>query len=401
MKMKLTVCMLAFFLLTAVLPFTALARFDDGEKVMLAASSARQPVQLKKAAPTVYLTFDDGPGKYTGQVLDILKRYQVPATFFVLGQEAKRSPELVRRIMAEGHVLGNHTYNHNYKELYGDFKTFWTQIKQTEEIVYEITGFRPQLVRAPGGTYGHFDKVYFHLLQEAGYNVVDWNVDSGDSKRLGVPAAQIEAGAVRGIGHAGDKVVLMHDGGARAETVKALPFIIEKYRSAGYSFGVLGPDQSNWKSPVKKMASARPAPDAKWIAEHVLANKTVLFPEMKPLVLEVGNREATLAFGEYELDGGQIIVSLRAAIERLGGTVTWDSISKTATAAWNSRTMQIYADTGKVTSCREANQCVSGTIHVILRAGAVQIPLRDLLKWAGRPVNQLHFTHAEYRVTAA
>ncbi|MFB5269594.1 polysaccharide deacetylase family protein [Paenibacillus enshidis] len=384
MKMKLTVCMLVIFLLTAVLPFTASAR----------------SVQLKQNTPTVYLTFDDGPGKYTGKVLDILKSNQVRATFFVLGQQAERSPELIRRIVAEGHALGNHTYNHNYKELYGDFKTFWKQVKQTEDIIYEAAGYRPQLVRAPGGTYGHFDNAYFDLLQQAGYNVVDWNVDGGDSKHADVPAAQIEAGAVQAIAHPGDKIVLLHDGGARGETVKALPGIIKKYRAAGYSFGILGPDQTNWKSPVKKMASSRPTPDASWIAKHILPNKTALFPDRKPLVLEIGNTESILAVGEYELDRGEIIVPLRTAVERLGGKVTWDSDTRTASAAWNGRTMRVYADTGKMTSCSNANQCVSGALNIAFRAGTIQIPLRDLLEWADRPFNQLYFTHTEYRVTA-
>ncbi|MDP4098324.1 polysaccharide deacetylase [Paenibacillus sp. P96] len=401
MKKKLTVGMLVILLLTAMLPFTASvsARFDDGGS-MKRADVIRLPVQSKKDAPTVYLTFDDGPGKYTEQVLDILKRYQVQATFFVLGQHAERSPEQIRRIVEEGHALGNHTYNHNYKELYGDFRTFWKQIKQTEEIIYEIAGYRPQLVRAPGGSYGHFDKVYFDLLQQGGYNVVDWNVDSGDSKHAGVPAAQIEAGAVRTDGHVGDKVVLLHDGGVREETVKALPGIIKKYRSAGYSFDVLRPDQTQWKSPVKKMtdSNSKNTPDERWIAEYVLPNKTLLLSG-KPLVLEFGRLKTSLAFGEYEWNEGRIVVSLRTAVQRLGGTVTWNSATKTASVAWNGRTVQVHADTERVTSCKDTNRCVSGASKFVMRAGVIRLPLRDLFQWAGHPVSQMRVTQAEYRVT--
>ncbi|MEC2346823.1 polysaccharide deacetylase family protein, partial [Paenibacillus barengoltzii] len=88
---------------------------------------------------------------------------------------------------------GNHTYNHDYDALYDSFGQFWKQIKATEEVLREITGTRTPLVRAPGGTYGHFDKTYFNLMEQGGYKVFDWNVDSGDSRRKGVPANEIIA----------------------------------------------------------------------------------------------------------------------------------------------------------------------------------------------------------------
>lgn len=112
----------------------------------------------KKAAPvspkTVYLTFDDGPSDLTGQVLDILKKNKIGATFFVLGEQVKKYPQLISRIYEEGHAIGNHTYDHNYTELYQSFPAFWDQIKETEEEIHLITGERPQLVRAPGGRPG-------------------------------------------------------------------------------------------------------------------------------------------------------------------------------------------------------------------------------------------------------
>ncbi|WP_233354745.1 polysaccharide deacetylase family protein [Paenibacillus sp. JZ16] len=110
------------------------------------------PVQYKKQSDkTVYLTFDDGPSDLTLDVLDILKREGIKGTFFVLGKEAETRPEIINRIYEEGHVIGNHTYDHRYDELYGHFQDFWGQIKKTEEIIRLITGERPQLVRAPGG----------------------------------------------------------------------------------------------------------------------------------------------------------------------------------------------------------------------------------------------------------
>ncbi|MET1168250.1 polysaccharide deacetylase family protein, partial [Bacillus velezensis] len=128
-----------------------------------AASGSGDPIPEDKNIQdkVVYLSFDDGPGNHTREVLDILRKEKVLATFFVLGEQAERYPELIRGLVEDGHALGNHTFNHQYEKLYSDFKVFWKQIKQTEEVLERITGFRPNLVRAPGGTYGHFDQSYF------------------------------------------------------------------------------------------------------------------------------------------------------------------------------------------------------------------------------------------------
>src|SRR5690606_22973305 len=120
-------------------------------------------------------TFDDGPSKHTDEVLKILEEAGVPATFFILGKQAERYPEVVNRIYEAGHAIGNHTYDHNYETLYSSFGAFWAQIKETEEILRQITGERTTLVRAPGGTYGHFDSNYFKWLELGGYRVFDWN----------------------------------------------------------------------------------------------------------------------------------------------------------------------------------------------------------------------------------
>lgn len=97
----------------------------------------------------VYLTFDDGPSKLTDEILSILEEQQIKATFFVLGEHARKSPEIIYRTAEAGHVIGNHTYNHEYNELYESFTAFWGQIKETEEILREITGSRTSLVRLP------------------------------------------------------------------------------------------------------------------------------------------------------------------------------------------------------------------------------------------------------------
>lgn len=205
--------------------------------------------------PTVYLTFDDGPSEHTAHVLDLLRDEGIAATFFVLGQQAERYPDLMRRIVAEGHVVGNHSYNHRYEELYGDFRSFAKQLRRAEEAIERTAGVRTRLVRAPGGTFGNFDQTYFRALEEAGYLLYDWNVDSGDAKRKNVPAAEI----VRNVTKAPLRdvmIVLLHDGAGHAETVKALPAIIAHFKRHGYAFGVL----SEQVEPVV----FREAPRLKW-----------------------------------------------------------------------------------------------------------------------------------------
>lgn len=218
----------------------------DGTEELFGRLSAGTRVEEERAGryaespaqPTVYLTFDDGPSKHTAQVLDILKREQVPATFFVLGEYAENRKELVRRMVEEGHAVGNHSYNHIYQELYQSFDGFWKQTVRTDGILEEITGSKPVLLRAPGGTASNFDAFYFYHLEKAGYSVVDWNVDSRDAVRRGVKAEEILA-EIRKSPLKHELTVLMHDGTGHEETVKALPDIIGYYREQGYAFAAL------------------------------------------------------------------------------------------------------------------------------------------------------------------
>ncbi|WP_051289963.1 polysaccharide deacetylase [Paenibacillus massiliensis] len=356
MRYRFVVCVTILWMLMSILSYEqALARFQADSSLLQSGSSTGSGSSTIVASArttdigTVYLTFDDGPGKYTGQVLDILQQYDVQATFFVLGEHAVRSPELIRRMAEEGHVVGNHTYNHSYEELYRNFQEFWSQIKRTESIIHSVTGERPALVRAPGGTYGHFDDVYYSLLDQAGYTVVDWNVDSGDSRRSGVPAQEIVQQSIQGITERGDKVVLLHDGGARGETVKALPRIIEKYQAAGYSFAVLTPEMRQWQFPVSQKAKAltRSQPGKSWIAEHILTNRALL--ESGPaLHVAIGAQELSLSASEYEWKQGHVLAPLRSVVEKLGGTVVWQPKTGIASVRIGERYIEIHARQGGI-----------------------------------------------------
>ncbi|HZG88417.1 polysaccharide deacetylase [Paenibacillus sp.] len=271
--------------------------------------------------PTVYLTFDDGPSKWTPKVLDILKEYEVPATFFVLGSLAEQQEETVRRIVREGHALGNHTYDHTYKNLYGSFASFWEQVQRTDDILERIAGEPVTLLRAPGGTASNFDAFYFYYLEKAGYSVHDWNVDSGDSRRKGVPAAEIVANVKRAkLTH--EMNVLLHDGAGHEESVKALPDIIRYFKDKGYRFAALSED-------VKPIAFRVGKP--KW-------SRNVDAKEHERLL-------ALVEAGASRAGPDDTWVPLRTWAGEAGAAVAWDAEAETArvviggtTVEWNVRT---------------------------------------------------------------
>lgn len=354
----------------------------------------------KKPQKTVYITFDDGPSDNTFEVLEILRKQDVKATFFVLGNQAKTHPELINAIWEQGHAIGNHTYNHNYQDLYSGFTEFWRQIKQTEEIVRGITGVRPQVIRAPGGTFNHFDHNYFNLLKQAGYIVTDWTVDSGDSKRKGVPASEILKESTTDL-KSSRVILLLHDGGGHQESVKALPGIIARYKAAGYSFGILDEtvEPVQFRVSAKATSLGRVQPSEAWIASNITPNAE-LFAPGKPLVLEVGKLETKLAPGEYSLQNGQYMVPLRAVIERLGGQVGWNAGNRTAHIAWNGK--DIIADvTNKELFLNLPNHIQrSNSAHVTMIGGSIWVSLRELLEIADHPPLNVSVTEVERRVKA-
>jgi chitin deacetylase len=187
----------------------------------------------------VALTFDDGPSApATGRILDILREKHVRATFFLCGACAQRHPDLVRRIAAEGHIIGNHTYSHVYLHLKSR-QLIAAQIDRTQDILERITGRRPELFRPP---YGVRWFSLWPVLRERGLTMVLWSdrgIDGGLGARGIVKTTldQLAPGAI----------ILLHDGFEahpdaetdRSATVEALPAIIEGARRAGYTFSVL------------------------------------------------------------------------------------------------------------------------------------------------------------------
>lgn len=189
-----------------------------------------------------YLTFDDGPyPETTPRILKILQDEGVKATFFVLGKQVEKYPELLKAEYAQGEGIGNHSYSHDYILLYRSPEAFLAEIKQTEELIFKVIGTRPRIVRAPGGTQGHFHVNYYNALDAANYLIYDWNVSTGDATAPLVPADQLVKNIEGQVPGKSRIIILMHDAGAKVTTVDALPRIIKYLKQQGYSFGVITP----------------------------------------------------------------------------------------------------------------------------------------------------------------
>ncbi|MCC3376427.1 polysaccharide deacetylase family protein [Cohnella sp. REN36] len=363
-----------------------------GAAIASAASASAQAASASavKHPPTVYLTFDDGPSNLTDQVLAILKKEKVLATFFVLGAEVKAHPDKLRAIAAAGHAIGNHTYDHVYKELYGSFHNFADQVVATEKIIADTAGVQTRLLRAPGGTYGNFDRLYFDSLQQAGYILFDWNVDSGDARRKNVPASEIVAN-VKGTKLKTEMIVLMHDGKGHDESVKALPAIIAFYKKQGYTFGKLSDavtptvfrlaDQLKWsrKEPSLETAVA-------WLggAGAAVPAAEAIAPPAAP-----EDEAASAAWlAEWNMLPSDLVyvkgapyVSLRLWADRMEGTAEWDPVARQSTYAAQDRTLTLSLDSGTLVATNEAGEAHSWRVPVVEKSGGAMIPL-DALRTA-------------------
>jgi peptidoglycan-N-acetylglucosamine deacetylase len=193
-----------------------------------------------EAQRTVALTFDDGPGQSTPYVLDVLRQHGVTATFFVVGRKAAAAPDMLRRIVAEGHVLGDHTWSHDIPSAKTGWKasTLTREIEQTRQVIVTTTGREPCLFRPPGGITKGADKV----ARSVGLSMTMWSVDTRDWAAPPNPkfASVIQKRAAAGLEEE-HPVILLHDGGGnQVATVAALAGIINDYRSHGYQFVTLG-----------------------------------------------------------------------------------------------------------------------------------------------------------------
>ncbi len=203
---------------------------------------------------TIYLTFDDGPGQYTDEILDILDKYNVKATFFVTSQFPKYVG-MIKEEAARGHVVGIHTYSHKWS-IYDSVDAYLNDFNKMEQIVFEQTGTHPKYFRFPGGTSNTVSKKHSvgimsklsSLMTEKGYTYYDWDVDSCDTCTP-QEVSDIVASIKKYIKGNKSYIVLMHD--IKKNTMTALPTVIEYLQGKGYKFSSL-----NENAPLKQFKAA-------------------------------------------------------------------------------------------------------------------------------------------------
>ncbi|UHA76306.1 polysaccharide deacetylase family protein [Paenibacillus sp. 481] len=182
----------------------------------------------------VALTFDDVPDHIiTPLVLDILKEHHIQATFFLVGSRVKQYPQIVRRMVDEGHMIGNHSMSHPLLTKLS-MPAFTTQVLNTEHIIEQVIGYKPRFFRPP---YGAINEEQLRWAGKHGYIVVNWDVDSKDWK--GLSGAEIEQLVMSNVEPG--SIVLQHAGGSPQNgylrgTLLALPRIIKKLQAKGYDF---------------------------------------------------------------------------------------------------------------------------------------------------------------------
>ncbi len=190
----------------------------------------------KISARLVALTFDDGPSiRYTPQILDILAKDSIKATFFVIGKNVQKRPEILKRIVSQGHQIGNHTWSHPTLLPFASHKEIKLQLLKTESIVDSLTSIKTHVFRPPHGWESRrMVKCIVHL----GYTIVNWTIDPNDWKH---PSPRIITKRISSKMHACE-IVLLHDGlnmhqdPMQENTIVALPFIIAAFKDKGYRF---------------------------------------------------------------------------------------------------------------------------------------------------------------------
>ena len=204
-------------------------------------SIKRKVTRIKSNSGVIYLTFDDGPSSTTTEVLDILKRENVKATFFVVNYSNKYE-DVIKRIVNEGHTIAVHSYTHNYKYIYASEANYYEDLLKLREKIKNTTGIETNIIRFPGGssnTVSMFNRGIMSRLtksvKEKGYHYFDWNVDSRDAGGA-KNSTEVYNNVMNSLKTKRNNVVLMHDFSNNKKTIEALEKIIKDSKQKGFTF---------------------------------------------------------------------------------------------------------------------------------------------------------------------
>lgn len=216
--------------------------------------TAKQPETVQPDGKVIYLTFDDGPGKYTQQLLDVLNKYNAKATFFVVSTSYSGKTDVMKKIVEDGHSIGIHSATHQ-ESIYRSEETFLDDLYQMQQIIQDATGVKTTLMRFVGGSSNTTSKKYCEGIMtkltqkvtELGFQYFDWNVDSNDAGGAKTADAVYE-NVISGIGSKKTAVVLQHD--IKEYSVEAVERIIQWGLANGYTFQALTPESPACHHPV-------------------------------------------------------------------------------------------------------------------------------------------------------
>lgn len=206
-------------------------------------------VKKRENSKIAYLTFDDGPSKNTTRILKILKENNIKATFFVNGHPGLE--EEYKAIIADGHVLANHTYSHDYGKVYSSVDNFKADVKKLDKYLEEVTGEAPShILRYPGGSNNTISynyggrKIMRQIVDEMAkeYTHFDWNVDSTDASAMVQQKDKIVRSVLSESKQVKHAVILMHDLNPKTTTPDALPEIIKGLKEQGFEFDKMTKD---------------------------------------------------------------------------------------------------------------------------------------------------------------
>lgn len=197
----------------------------------------------KNAKKKVYLTFDDGPSANTDDVLDVLKKYDIKATFFDVYKEDEVEKKALKRCYDEGHTIAIHTVTHDYDEVYASLDNWIKDVEGEQKYLEEVTGVKTYYYRFPGGSSntiaskrGTEIEDCIKWLNKNGFTYYDWNIDNEDSTGVSFTPSQLADNVLDYMSDEGDYMILLHDTNAKGNTVESLPKIIETLQAKGFTF---------------------------------------------------------------------------------------------------------------------------------------------------------------------
>lgn len=193
---------------------------------------------------SVYITFDDGPNSNTPKILDLLNKYDMKATFFLLENKINLYPEIVTRILNEGHSVGLHGQSHEKSVFYANDTSVLNEINSTRNTLLDKFGYNTKLVRVPYGSKPHLTNTQYSSLINSGYKIWDWNIDSTDTYQ-DANASSIVDNTLSKLNKNGNSIILFHE---KQITVSSLSTILAYIKNNNYESKIITQDQvpMNW-----------------------------------------------------------------------------------------------------------------------------------------------------------